>query len=361
MSRFKQYIGRNVLEMARERIHHIYDTHDTPIVLFSGGKDSQVLLHLAWEVAQERGLNFVNAVFQHDEFTISPIIDTIRHYAAMPWVRMHHLIIPSMSMRYVFNRPFNYRQWDKNRPNIRPIPEYAIRPPASGWDLHWFTHEVEEYQCQWFVGKVAQMNGIRANESRFRWRASVNKLVENYINNPLGYKRSTLCKPLYDWEDNDILKYLHDNKIQYCKIYDWQHFAKMEMRTSPWLHPEKIRHLKKLRQIDPQFYEGILKIFPDQEVHDRYSEERNDAGTLEKYGNNGLIGVFDYINDHYTDEAAHKMAMHRLHEIQQLKKSDRNKELDTYPIPYVLKYFIRGQVWKLLLPERKNKNAWRNI
>lgn len=362
MSRFKQHIGRNVLEMGRERIHHIYDTHDTPIVLFSGGKDSQVLMHLAWEVAQERGCKFVNAVFIHDEFTIAPIIDLIRHYADMPWVRMHHIIIPDVGMRYVFNKPMNYRQWDyKNREMIRPIPEYAIRPTEALWYEEWFQHEAEEYQCQFFVGKVAQMNGIRANESRFRWRASVNKLVDNYINNPLGYKKATLCKPLYDWEDNDILKYLYDNKIPYSKVYDWQLFAKMEMRTSPWLHPEKIRHLKKLRQIDPQFYEQILKIFPDQVVHDRYGEDRDDSKVIEKYGNDGLEGVLAYINDYYTDESARKMALHRLHEIQQLRKSDRNRELDTYPIEYVLKYFIRGQVWKLLLPYRKGQKEWRNL
>ena len=53
-------MGVNVLDAAKERIHHIYDTHDTPIVLFSGGKDSQVLAHIAWEVCQERGIKFIN-------------------------------------------------------------------------------------------------------------------------------------------------------------------------------------------------------------------------------------------------------------------------------------------------------------
>lgn len=361
MSRYKEYIGKNVVDASKERIHHIYDTHDTPIVLFSAGKDSQVVLHLAWEVAQERGLNFVNAVFQHDEFMMPPVVDFVRHYAAMPWVRMHHICIPKVATRYVFDRPVTYTQWDKNRPNMMQIPDYAIRPTAEDWGRQWLSEDVERYQCQFFIGKVAQMNGIRASESRYRWRASVNKLIESYITAPIADKASTLCKPIYDWEESDVFKYLYDNKLQYCKVYDWQHFANMDMRMSQPLHPDKIRHLKKLRVIDPVYYDKLLSIFPDQEMQDRYSDERDDQKTIEKYNKNGLAGVLQYIEEYYTDPDLKDLAMERLYQLQQLEKSDRNKAQNNYPIDYVLKYFIRGQVEKLLLPFRSGEKEWRNL
>jgi len=360
MSRFKQPMGISVLEAARQRIHHIYDIHDTPIVLFSGGKDSQVLAHLVWEVAQERGLKFVNCVFRHDEFTLAPTIDFVRHYASFPWIRMHHLCIPEPGLRYVFDKPIAYQHWDKKRENLRAIPDYAIRPDDANWDLEWWDKEVEEYQCQWFVGKVAQMNGIRASESRFRWRGSVNKLVENYINKSLGYKAATLCKPLYDWEERDILKYLYDNKIPYCRVYDFQLFAKMELRTSSFLHPEKMRHLKKLRQIDPVFYDQLLKIFPDQVVHDRYGDDRNDTAIIAKYGDS-IESIEQYIKDHYEDGKPRTLALNRLYQIYKLQASERNKAMNNYPLHYVLKYFIRGQIWKLLLPERRGQKAWTKL
>ena len=94
---------------------------------------------------------------------------------------------------------------------------------------------------------------------RRTWQAAatLNYAMTDRLSASLGYKAATLCKPLYDWQENDVLKYLYDNKIPYCKVYHFQLFAKMELRTSPFLHPEKMRHLKKLRQIDPHFYDHL--------------------------------------------------------------------------------------------------------
>jgi predicted phosphoadenosine phosphosulfate sulfurtransferase len=362
MSRYKQHIGKNVLLAAKERLHHIHDIHDSVVVLFSGGKDSQVVLHLAWEVAQERGLKFVNALFQHDEFMMKPVVDLVRHYADMPWVRMHHLVIPKFGVRYVFDRPIEFRQWDiYNRETFVQIPDYAIRPKKEEWERLWAGDEIEKFQCQFFEGKVAQVNGIRASESRYRWRASVNKLIENYINYSIDDRTATMCKPIFDWEERDVFKYLYDNKLQYCKVYDWQFFCKMGLRMSQPLHPEKLSELKKLRQIDPTFYDRILQIFPDQVVHDRYADEKDTNALVQKYGNDGLNGVYNYIEDFYKEEKLRAIALSRLYQLQQLEASDRARRENTYPTAYVLKYFIRGQFGKLLLPFRRNTKEWKTL
>jgi hypothetical protein len=292
---------------------------------------------------------------------MTAIYEMVRHYADMPWVRMHQFTVPKVGVRYVFNKPIMFRQFDKNKREIfAPIPESAIRPPDSEWDDDWGAEKCENYVCQFFDGKLAQINGMRSSESRYRWRASVNKLIENYINY-CDNKSTTNCKPIFDWEEKDVFKYLYDNKIQYCRLYDWQFFAKMGLRTSQPLHPEKIKELKKLRQIDPHFYDRLLKIFPDQEVHDRYGEDRDDAKIIEKYGNNGLVGVLNYIDEHYDDLDLKAVALSRIYQLQQLMESDRNKAMNNYPIPYILKYFISGNFNKLLLPYRKGHKAWKNL
>ena len=94
MPRYKKFIETNVYEEAKKRIHHIYDTHDSVVVAFSGGKDSLALLHVVKEVAFERGLNKVHAVFRDEELINQSVIDFVAEHKDLPWLDLKWWVVP---------------------------------------------------------------------------------------------------------------------------------------------------------------------------------------------------------------------------------------------------------------------------
>jgi hypothetical protein len=79
-----------------------------------------------------------------------------------------------------------------------------------------------------------------------------------------------------------------------------------------------------------------------------------------KYGHS-IEGIEEYIKEHYDEGKPRNLALNRLYQIYKLQKSDRNKAMNNYPLDYVLKYFIKGQIFYLLLPYRKGHKEWAKL
>ena len=348
MSRQKKFLDTDVLTASKERIRHIADTHDTIAVCFSGGKDSLAVLHLVKEVMAERGIDKVNVIFRDEELIPDQVINFVDKYKQLPWVNMLYFAIPLASTKYILGRTYDYIQWDNSREWVRPKPEYAI-VMKEGDDRVFDQYTCDEFIGENFKGKVAFLTGIRASESLMRFRASVNKLHENYITRTETDKVS-LCKPLYDWQENDIFKYFYDNKINYCEYYDYQMMAGGQLRVSTPLHSEMAKRIGMLREVDPAFYDRVLKLFPEMQAQDRYYKDLDTKALTAKYGKD-LATLKTYIDENYTDPMQYQKANARYKEVCGL----HTRYPESFPTNYIFKYFMTGAFKRGLLPLGKKK------
>ncbi|ALY09533.1 PAPs reductase [Arthrobacter phage Salgado] len=358
MARYKQFIANDVYSEAKKRIHHIYDISDEVVVSFSGGKDSLVVLHLVKEVAQERGLEKVKVSFYDEELIPDTVINFVDHYRQQPWVDMQWWAVPMKSEKFILGDVRNYVQWDPNRPHVRPIPEHAITaedlklPPKTMVPQYM----MEQLITKGIPGKVAILNGIRASESMTRLRASINKLNENYINKG-KFPNVVFCKPIFDWSEDDVFKYFYDNGISYCPLYDAQAIVGGGLRVSTPLHSQSAKRIGNWRELDPDFYDRIMDVFPEMEVQERYYREYDQEGLADEYGESFLT-VRRYIDKYIDDPIQNRLAHSKLELVMTSSKDPRKK--DAYPPRYVIKQFITGGYKRGILPlGEAEKKAYR--
>lgn len=299
MSRFREYLGVDVLTAAQGRLRHVFDTFDTVAVAFSGGKDSLVALHLTHEIGLEYGVERVPVIFRDEELIPRTVVDFVDEHRRLPWVDMRWYAYPLKSSKFVLGRVIEYVQWDPDREWVRQPPAWSLRLPPG--DRRVFDqYSMDAVAAQDLTGKVAIVTGIRASESLIRYRASVNKLNENYVTGGGGGpSRVRLVKPLFDWEEADVLRFSFERGLRICPYYSSQQLVGQQLRVSTPLHAENAKRFDKLREVDPELYANVVAIFPEMELQERYWSQLDREGLRERYGQS-YEGVRRYIEDQHS-------------------------------------------------------------
>jgi len=150
-----------------------------------------------------------------------------------------------------------------------------------------------------------------------------------------------------------VLKYLFDNQIDYCKIYDKQAWNQEELRTGEYLRTRTSRVLPKLKSLYPKFWSQLSNYWPEAHLQEKYyADIRTDNITF------GYpvtwAGIYKYINDK-IEPKLRNIAKKRVRQCFQARKNREAKDLcgdnyGGYPIYYVLKKITAGQFLNPIAP-----------
>lgn len=338
MPRAKWHLDKTVVDAARERVEHIYDMFDHVAVMYSGGKDSEACMLLVKEYHEKNNLGPVNVIFKHEEVINPSVVEFMKLQRERDWINMNWFCLPLVKTKFVLSQREAHTEWDPHRDWIGEQPDWAITYKELGMDVEdtCDDHTADDMLANYLFpsGKVAFITGVRASESLTRFRAVTQKLNENYISSIEHNTKSRvkLCKPIYDWEQNDVLKYIMDCGEDWCPVYEAQDLVNVGLRVSTALHPTAAKKIDKLAEIEPEFYQRIVDVFPEMQDQARYWKDFDPNAIIAPYKDQGFNGAMRFIYDNMAPETQQDAIKNV-----RLWKSRYEKDPVNYPIDLLLK------------------------
>ena len=273
----KIYQEENVYDATIKRLEFIFNEFENVLVSFSGGKDSGVLLNLAYDYAKKNGMleklgmyymDYEADYNQTDEFVSRTFNDNF------PEIKKYRLCLPihaqcscSMSEQY-------WTPWEKSKQDIwvkqMPDSPYVINEDNCPFDFVPGTYGAETRTdfTKWFskeYGKTAVLVGIRCDESLNRLAILTStQRVNMYKGTRYSKKVDDLTYsfyPLYDWRTEDIWTANGKFGYDYNKAYDLMYMAGMnpaEMRIASPFHSCGQKQLSLYKAFSPDNWSRMV-------------------------------------------------------------------------------------------------------
>ena len=224
----------NVYQKTQQRLKLIFNDFENVLVAFSCGKDSGVVLNLAYQYAKENNLLHKLSFYYEDyeanyQFT-HDYAD--RAFKEIDVEKKYWLCLPISAACSVSMYEPKWIPWDKDKKDIwvRDMPkyDYVINEDNCPYE---FTKGTKGFDAriefsQWFgrkYGKTAVLIGIRAQESLTR-RAIFTSQRRKHMHNGLKYSKivdnnTVNFYPIIDWITEDIWICNSKYNFDYNKIY----------------------------------------------------------------------------------------------------------------------------------------------
>ena len=261
----KIYKSKNVLEEALDRIRYLYDEFEEVVVSISGGKDSTVVFYLTLQVAKEKNRLPLKTMWIDQETEWQGTVDYCTKIMTMPEVEPYWFQMPMV----ITNNANSYERYnycwaeDKEEDWIHPKHELSIKENKYGTMRF---HELFGAIAKVEFGnkKTAMIAGVRTEEAPKRAVALTNSATYKWITWGKGFATKDIYTfyPVYDWSFRDVWKYIHDNKLEYNKVYDKMYSMGVsvnDMRISNLHHETAIQVLLIVQEIEPETWNKVSK------------------------------------------------------------------------------------------------------
>lgn len=280
-------IEKSVWDMARERVATAFDRSDTIVVMFSGGKDSTVVLNLALEEARRRNRLPLEVCTFDEEAIAYETEDYYRRTWHLEDVNMRWLCVPIVHRNSCSSDDTIWHPWAPEKEDlwVRPLPKEAETEPEN-FPIFPASERITIPQSNAVMypprkyGTVGILMGIRADESLIRRQAVTRKEVDNYIiaaDIPGQFK----YYPIYDWTTADVWRAPAQQGWDYNHAYNMMEMAGISHHSQRVAPPYGEQPMKSLWM--------FASCFPD--VWDRMAHRVPGAATAARYAMSPLYGI----------------------------------------------------------------------
>lgn len=259
----------NVYVETMKRMELIFRDFDNVLVAFSCGKDSGVMLNLAYKYAKENNLLHKLSMYYEDyeagyKYTHEYAERTFKD---LDVEKKYWLCLPISAACSVSMYEPRWIPWDQDKEDI-----WVRKMPKSKYVIHKdncpypFVKGTKGFDAriqfsEWFAsryGQTAVLIGIRAQESLTR-RGIFTSQHRKFMHKGLTYSKKISeimynFYPLYDWITEDIWIANAKFGFDYNKIYDLYYQAGLtidQMRVASPFHQSGQHDLKLYKTIDP--------------------------------------------------------------------------------------------------------------